>query len=100
MDSEIRGKYFSFTSASVVAGEDLIETAETLNGMTGIIAKGITIITSGSLSFDINELGANSKLIPYTDTINKLSIGHSDNWIGSVVIGETSACPVSVEIIF
>jgi len=100
MTNLIRGKYFAFTSASVTAGEDLIDRAQTLSGESVIVAKSITLTSSGSLSFDINSLGKNSTLSKFSDIYNRMEISHEDNWISSVVIGDTSACPVSVEIIF
>ena len=96
----IQGKYFSFTSASVVAGTDLITTAETLSGQSNIIAKKITIISSGSLAIDINGLGAYSTLYQDADLLYKLSLGENDCVISSLVIGQDSGSPVFVAMVF
>lgn len=100
MSDNMRGKYFCFTSASLVAGQDIIARAETLTGISPIVAKQITVISSGSLSFDINHLGAYSVLPLSSGSINKLFLSDSDNWISSVVIGEETTNPVIVELIF
>ena len=94
------GKYFSFTSASLAAGTDLIAEAERLSGQTGITAKKLTIIASGSLSIDVNNLGANSTLFQDSDLYYKLSLGANDCLVGSLVVGETTASPVFLAMVF
>lgn len=97
--NKIQGQYFSFTSASVVAGDDLISIAEGKIGVSGIVAKKVDISTSGSLAFSING-GASSTLFKDTDNIYRLSLSAFDIMVGSIVINQTSACPVNVGIIF
>jgi hypothetical protein len=96
----IQGKYFSFTSASVGEGIDLIEQAQNLIGIPDIVAKKLTLISSGSLAIDINNLGATSTLYMDTDLNYKLSLGDSDCLVTSLVFVQESASPVFLALVF
>lgn len=100
MSLGIQGRFFSFTSASVSANQDLIARAETLTGISNIVAKKITLISSGSLAIDINGLGVNSTLYQDADLLYKLSLDARDVEVSSLVIGQTSACPVWLALVF
>lgn len=94
------GNYFSFTSACVVAGTDLISVAETLTGRSDILAKKLTLISSGSLAIDINGLGVYSTLYADADLLYKLSLGTDDCLVGSLVIRDDSGSPVFLAMVF
>jgi hypothetical protein len=96
----IGGNYFSFTSGSSGSGTDLIQRAETLTGMSDIVAKKLTLITSGSLAFRINNVPADSTLFRDTDGLYKLSLDAGDVYVSSLVVTQTSACPVFVAMVF
>jgi hypothetical protein len=96
----IQGKYFSWTSASIIAGQDLISIAKTKLGLTNLIAKQLSIIASGSLAIDIGGVGTDSTLFKGTDNYYRLSIDNNDCSISSATISQTSACPVFVSMIF
>jgi hypothetical protein len=100
MGKNIQGKYYSFTSASVVAGDDLMVKAETALGLSNIVAKKLTLISSGSLAIDINNLGVYSTLYRDADSLYKLSLDGYDCMIDSLKIGETSASPVFLAMVF
>jgi hypothetical protein len=97
---QIAGQYFSWTSASVVAGQDLITIAKARSRATQLIAKKLTIISSGSLAIDINNLGVDSTLFQDADGLFKVSLDSNDCIISSIEIGQTSACPVFVAMVF
>ncbi len=96
----IQGRYFSFTSGSVDANTDLIEKAQTLTGISNIVARKLTLIASGSLAFDINNLGTNSSLFQDTDFLYKLSLDSDDCVVNSFVVKETTGCPVFLALVF
>ena len=98
--NRIAGQYFSWTSASVVANQDLITLAESKIGLSQIVAKKLTIISSGSLAIDINSLGTDSTLFADADGYYKMSLDSNDCIISSIKIGHTSACPVFVAMVF
>jgi hypothetical protein len=100
MSGGIQGKYFSFSASSVDAGTDLISKAKTLTGFTDIIAKKITLISSGSLSIDINGTGVNSTLYQDSDLLYKLSLDSYDCIVRSLEVKETSASPVFLAMVF
>jgi len=95
------GRYFSFTTGSLAAGTDLIAEAETLTGISNIIAKKLTLVCSGSLSLNINGL-AGSTLYLDQDSLYRLALDDGDVLISSLVTveGATSASPVFVSMIF
>jgi len=94
------GNYFSFTSACVVAGTDLITVAETLSGKSNILATKLTLISSGSIAIDINGLGAYSTLYEDADLLYKLSLGDGDCLVGSLIVQGDSASPVFLAMVF
>lgn len=96
----IQGRYYSFTSASVVAGTNLIETVKTRIGNNNLVARKLTLISSGSLAIDINNLGVYSTLYQDVDLLYKLSLGEDDCVISSLVIGETTTSPVFLAMVF
>ena len=100
MGSNIQGKYFSFSASSVDAGTDLITKAKTLTGLTDIVAKKITLISSGSLAIDINDLGVDSTLYQDSDLLYKLSLDNFDCNVRSLVVGETTGSPVFLAMVF
>lgn len=99
MSKNIQGKYFSFTSASVVAGNDLITIAEGLTGTSNIVAKKIELVSSGSLAFSVNGM-TTSYLFPDGRGYYRLSLEPFDVMVSSLTISQTSACPVSVSLVF
>jgi len=96
----IQGRYFSFTSGSATANTDLIARAKTLTGISDIVAKKLTLISSGSLAIDINNLGVSSTLFQDTDLYYKLSLDDSDCVISSLKITQTTACPIFLALVF
>lgn len=96
----IKGKYFSWTSASVTAGQDLIARAETLTGETHILAKKVNLISTGSMRLDINGLGTYSTLYKETDNTYRLTLESGDVIVGSLTVGDTSACPVFTALVY
>jgi len=96
----IQGRYFSFSSGSVTAGTDLIASAETLTGISHINARKLTLVASGSLAIDINHLGVDSTLFQDVDLLYKLSLDSDDCLVSSLVVSETSACPVFLAMVF
>ncbi len=101
MAKGLYGKYFSFTSASITAGEDLVETLATQIGNTdGIVPKKITLISSGSIAIDINNLGVYSTLFADADSLYKLSLDSNDVEIKSIVSEEDSASPIFLAVVF
>jgi len=96
----IAGTYFSYTSGSVDANTDLITKAETLTGVPTINAKKLTLITGGSLAFDINGLGTDSRLYQDTDGLYKLSLDAGDVIVSSLKISQTTGCPVFLAMVF
>lgn len=100
MYSGIQGKYFSFTSASqIAAGSDLIVIAETTIGKN-VVAKKLSLITSGSISIDINNTGIYSTLYKDTDNLYRLSLDANDCVISSIVLGTTTASPIYLSMIY
>jgi hypothetical protein len=100
MGSGIQGKYFSFSASSVDAGTDLITSAQTLTGISKIVAKKITLISTGSLALDINNLGVDSSLYQDSDLLYKLSLDSYDCTINSLKVNVTTACPVFLAMVF
>jgi hypothetical protein len=101
MGIPLRGKYYSFTSASVSAGEDLVTTLATQVGKTdGIVLKKLTLISSGSLAIDINDLGVYSTLFADADGLYKLALDANDVEIRSLVSQSVSASPVFLAMVF
>jgi len=100
MGDSIRGKYFSFTAGSVTAGQDLIARAETLTGEEKIWARKLTLISSGSIRLAINEQDWYSTLYQDADFLYKLSLDDDDCRIDSLIVGDTSACPIFVAMVF
>jgi len=100
----LHGYYYSFTSASVTAGEDLITTIATKLGGTratnGIVPKKLTLISSGSIAIDINSLGKYSTLFADTDGLFKLSLDSQDVEIKSMVSQSMSASPIFIAVVF
>lgn len=96
----IQGRYFSFTTGSLAVDTDLITEAETLTGISNIIAKKLTVICSGSLALDINGLGVDSTFYLDPDSLYKLVLEEGDCLVSSMVLGQTSASPIFVSMIF
>lgn len=99
MSNNIQGNYFSFTSASVVAGDDLITIAQTKSGVSNIVARKMEVISSGSLAFSINDMPT-SYLFPDGNGYYRLSLQAYDVMVSSFAISQTSACPVNVSLVF
>lgn len=97
--NKIQGQYISFTSSSVVAGDDLISIAESRSGVSGIVAKKLIVSTSGSLSFSING-GTSSVLFRDVDNVYRLSLNPFEVMVSSFTINQTSACPVNVSLVY
>lgn len=95
----IQGSYFSFTSASVAANTDLMSVASAIVGKK-VIARKLTLIASGSVAIDINNLGVSSTLFQDADNFYKLSLDSDDCVISSLIITETSASPVFLAMVF
>lgn len=100
MASDIQGKYFSFTTASAVAGEDLMTKAKALTGETNMTAKKLTLISSGSLSIDVGGWGVYSTLYQDADLLFKLSLDSKDCMINSLVLGQTTASPIFLAMVY
>lgn len=96
----IQGKYYSFTSGSIGAGTDLIQVAESLTGISNIVAKKITIIAADSILVDINNLGVYSTLFMDSDKYYKLSLDSNDVVVSSLIVGQTTASPVFLAMVF
>lgn len=96
----LQGQYYSFSTGSVVAGTDLIEVAETTLNRSNIVARKITLISSGSVALDINNLGTSSTLFQDVDLLYKLSLDGEDCLISSLVITQTTACPIFLAMVF
>lgn len=95
----IQGKYISFTSASAEVNTDLISVAKALVGQS-IMAKKLTLVTSGSLAFDINNTGYSSTLYLDTDSLYKLSLDANDVVVSSFVVKETTGCPIFLAMVY
>lgn len=97
----ILGRYYSWTAGSGIAtGTDIISQAKTRTGVSDLKAKKITLISSGSLAIDINNLGVSSTLYQDTDGLYKLSLGANDCLIGSLKIQAITGCALFVQMIF
>lgn len=100
----INGRYYSatFTTGSV-AGYDLM-TAVRANlsgkGAGEIAAKKMTLISSGCVSVDINNLGVYSGLWQNPDGNYVLSLDAGDVNVQSLKIRETSASGIFMAIVF
>jgi hypothetical protein len=99
MINGIQGEYFSFTSASSGSNLDLIDRAETLSGKSNIIAKRLELYSSGSLAFKINN-GAESILFKDGTGYYHLLLTDGDVFAKSLVVTQTTACPVFISIVY
>jgi len=95
----IAGKYFSFTSASVSAGMDLIARAETLAGVSNIVAKKLTLIASDTVTINVNSAGS-STLFQDTDGYFKLSLDSNDIMVSSLIVAQSTASPVFLAMVY
>jgi hypothetical protein len=95
----IMGKYFSFSASSVAANDDLMVAAEVLTGESNLVAKKITLISSGSQLISINS-GPNSTLYADVDGLYKLSLDGYDVAVSSIKYPQSSASPVFLAMIY
>lgn len=93
------GKYFSFSASAAGSGLDLITQAETLSGETTISAKRLELFTGGSLAFNING-GGESTLFKDGSGYYHLLLEDGDVVVKSLVVSQTTACPVFLSIIY
>ena len=95
----IAGRYFSFTSGSVDAGTDLIEEAEKLSGNSNIVAKKLTLVSSGCVIVNINSSGS-SHLLENTDHQWVLSFDAGDILVSSLRISNSSASQIYLALVY
>ena len=98
----IQGTFYSntiTTSGSGSGGEDLISDIKTTLGLTSMVVKKMTLISSSNISVDINNLGTYSKLFADADGNYKLSLDAIDCSISSVKILEKSVA-VWIAVVF
>lgn len=96
----IQGKYYAFTSASVDANTDLIVKAETLTAAPNIVAHKLRMISSGSLAFKVNN---NTVSLAFPDSNGRyyvVALQEGDVLVNSLIITQTTACPVFLEIVY
>ncbi len=104
MGTNLQGQYYSttITTGSVTGGEDLISDIKTTLGLTNLVAKKLSLASSGSISIDINGTGVYSTLWKTSDSGSvayKLDLDGGDCYISSLKINEKSA-PVWIKIIY
>jgi hypothetical protein len=98
--SYIAGKYYSniITTGSAVVGQDLFDTIKTDLGLTKIIAKKLSLASSGSISIAIN---GDSFYSPLSDSSGSyaLNLGADDVLASSLKVKE-SGRTVFISIIY
>jgi hypothetical protein len=102
MGRSIQGAFYSntiTTSGDGSGGEDLITDIKTTLGLTSMVVKKLTLISSSNISVDINNLGTYSKLFADADGNYKLSLDSLDCSISSVKILEKSVA-VWIAVVF
>ena len=102
MAHDLFGKFYSntFTTGSVVGGEDLIAKVETAVGLTKISPKKLTYIATGSYAIQINDTGVYSQLYCDSDGLYKLSLDANDILVNTFRIQETSASGIWLGVIY
>jgi len=97
---DIFGKYYStiITTGSEVYGSDLFDTIETDLGISPVTAKKLTVVSSGSLSVQLNDSGTYYVLSDYSGSY-LLQLNAGDVYVNSLKIKEGGRT-IFVEIVY